>query len=556
MAHPFSDFLKFMGTDFERYILPIIPRGAKLAKQSNLSEDQLGKIPGRWLAEERAWVGFKDWPNHHVYTNASNLKHYERWQTESGTSVAVGMNTNVFNAVDIDSDSPEIADIIECYTAMDLGMTPVVRLRDGSARRVLLYERDQHTAPTMKRRLTFKEADGTEHAVEFLARGQQVVIEGPHAKGQMYSWRTSGLLQNREWLSANLITADRVDSLFRALERWVEETEGLERVRLALPGGGNRGIAVKIEPASIHVASDKEILANAIKAIDINHPSLDYDAWCLLFRAMWAACGGERAFYAEHILPWLLGYPENKEEEMEAKLASFRDSQVGAEYVYRIAADFGYTEGRDALTEELFRNLADQSGYAEGASSDAGGADGVPLLPPVGNGPDGPTPPNDTHWQLAAAFIAQQGVKWRYNVDAKSWYGFNGLVWDPRDNMHDVVGAMLAGLGVQIYQTVAGPGGERRFRALQSDGTINAVVRLMQSQLIARDSEFDAHPHLLNTPIGVFDLRTGARMDHDPALLIRKITLVAPDFNPMVDYERRCSRFFGDCETLPAAAHG
>jgi hypothetical protein len=45
MPYPLSDFMKFAGTDFESYILPIIPAGAKLTANSTLNEDQLGKIP-------------------------------------------------------------------------------------------------------------------------------------------------------------------------------------------------------------------------------------------------------------------------------------------------------------------------------------------------------------------------------------------------------------------------------------------------------------------------------------------------------------------------------
>ena len=76
---------------------------------------------------------------------------------------------------------------------------------------------------------------------------------------------------------------------------------------------------------SPHLASDKALLARAIEAIDINDPRLaDYETWCALFRAMWAACGGDRDFYEEHIWPWLAGYPENIPEEMDLKLATFQ----------------------------------------------------------------------------------------------------------------------------------------------------------------------------------------------------------------------------------------
>jgi len=76
MTHPFSDFSKFIETDFESYILPIIPAGAPLA--SKLSPDSVGKVPGRWLAEQRAWVGFKGWSKHYIYARASSLKHWQQ----------------------------------------------------------------------------------------------------------------------------------------------------------------------------------------------------------------------------------------------------------------------------------------------------------------------------------------------------------------------------------------------------------------------------------------------------------------------------------------------
>ena len=114
---------------------------------------------------------------------------------------------------------------------------------------------------------------------------------------------------------------------------------------------------------------------------------------------------------------------------------------------------------------------------------------------------------------MAAAFAQLHGADWRYNVDAKRWFRFNGLVWEPCDFLHDVVCAMLAKLGVSIYQTANGPTADSRFRSLQSFGTINSVVRLMQGLqgMAIRESDFDAHPHLLNTPAGVIDLHTGAR---------------------------------------------
>jgi hypothetical protein len=81
MQHPLSGFWKFAGTDFERYILPIIPAGAKLKDGSKINPGQLGKIPGMWLSDERVWIGFKDWSKNYVYARAFYLSRPSRNQT-------------------------------------------------------------------------------------------------------------------------------------------------------------------------------------------------------------------------------------------------------------------------------------------------------------------------------------------------------------------------------------------------------------------------------------------------------------------------------------------
>ena len=59
MPNPPSNFMKFADTDFEPYILPIIPSGAKLTANSTLNEEQLGKIPGEWVSGLGAWRGLQ-----------------------------------------------------------------------------------------------------------------------------------------------------------------------------------------------------------------------------------------------------------------------------------------------------------------------------------------------------------------------------------------------------------------------------------------------------------------------------------------------------------------
>ncbi len=61
-------------------------------------------------------------------------------------------------------------------------------------------------------------------------------------------------------------------------------------------------------------------------------------------------------------------------------------------------------------------------------------------------------------------------------------------------------------------------------------GRLEALAALARGKVLRRAEEFDAHPDLLNCPNGVVDLRTGQRHNHDPALLLTKVTRAA--YNP------------------------
>ena len=385
-VNPPSNFLKFAGTSFEHWILPIIPTKAKLKTlqdgKPGIDSKNLGKVPGRYLSREGAWVGFANWSHHRA--GKRNLEEWQGWQS-AAVPIAIGIQTAEFPVVDIDSDDPSIAEAIHILALTFLGWSPV-RCREGSPKRVLCYKwtpgpnRDRR--PVSKQRFAFTDKEGKTHAVEILGRGQQVVIEGPHAKGNMHYWLSGkGLTKSYD----ELVDIGEVEAwrFLNAVRQWVEE-QGFVPVRMSLPNSGKASAkAFKIDdPENPNLAKDFGLLARAIKAIDINDPKLDdYDTWCTLFRAMWAACGGDRAFHADHILPWLDGNPQNLEDDMEAKLASFRDSQVGAEHIYRWAAHCGhpefYEEYRGEYAKAMFDALPDNPADAQGADGSAGGAQGA-----------------------------------------------------------------------------------------------------------------------------------------------------------------------------------
>jgi hypothetical protein len=274
-----------------------------------------------------------------------------------------------------------------------IGASPVVRLRYGSARRVLFYESDQHTPPIRKHKLAFEDNEGDQGIIEFLANGQQVVAEGPHAKGEMHYWRDDvGLLEGKDKLAGNLITGKQVGACFERLEAWVVE-EGGKKVKLNLQTSSDNAAAVSITSLfSPHRATDDDLLKRAIEHIDLDHEEMDYDAFINLLRAIAAACGRSIEFFTEVVWPWACtqkvarGLGPRTEEQgiewLEMRWRSFTDSQLGVEYVYRWAAVCGFSEGATQLVAEMFAN--DPASTTQDGGDDASG--------PTAPAQSGPTP--------------------------------------------------------------------------------------------------------------------------------------------------------------------
>jgi hypothetical protein len=110
---------------------------------------------------------------------------------------------------------------------------------------------------------------------------------------------------------------------------------GYKEIKLSLPTRSDRAVAVSIDNLmSPHFAKDPDLLARAVRAIAINHPSLaGYDDRLALLRAIKAACAGDSVFYTEHVWRWLAQHEKDasQEELMLQTWDSFHNSQLGAE---------------------------------------------------------------------------------------------------------------------------------------------------------------------------------------------------------------------------------
>jgi putative DNA primase/helicase len=556
MAAPHSNFLKYIGTPFERYILPIIPAKATLKPREDgkpgIAPENLGKIPGRYLPYTGAWVGFWNWQNHR--TKKNDLERWQGWQT-ADVPIAIGMQTAEFPVVDIDSDDPEIVAAICTLATAHLGWSPV-RCREESPRRVLCYKwtpgPNHDRMPVRKMRFAFA-AEGKTHVIEILGSGQQVVIEGPHAKGKMHYWLDEkGLAESHSELVD--IAAAEASKFIAAVRGWVEE-QGFTPVKLTLPTSSGRAAAVKIgNIMSPHLATNTELLARCVRAIDINADCLaDYGAWIRLLVAIKAACGGDHVFFLNVVWPWLEGNAENARrgiEEMEAKWRSFHDSQLGADYVYDTAAIFGFTVGVDERNSRIAREAFGERDMADGRSEGVPSPDAEPGLEGDGAGSaqsggsggnsSGPLPFTFTDMAVSDLCATRLAAERRCSTD-QGWVKLKSGVWVKDDTIMRPISEICAEVGAPYR--AQGPQQAKIDIMLNSAHKHQAVERTMRHhpKLAVDKDDFDADPWLLNTPGGIVDLRNGSLREH--GALMRLQTAVTPDILAFMDYEAACPRW-------------
>jgi P4 family phage/plasmid primase-like protien len=184
------------------------------------------------------------------------------------------------------------------------------------------------------------------------------------------------------------------------------------------------------------------------------------------------------------------------------------------------------------------------------AQADAGGNGNTPPPPPdatTGWVPGGPEPepppiavttatppPLDldaaqprpyTHDAMALVFALSHTNRLRFVQFWGKWFVWDGRVWQQDDTLRSFSLTRLL-----LRQAAAGTTKNSIARALGDASTVAAVERLARSdrRLAATTTRWDAGAHLLNTPAGVIDLRSGAVLAHDPGRYMTKITAVAP----------------------------
>ena len=223
-----------------------------------------------------------------------------------------------------------------------------------------------------------------------------------------------------------------------------------------LPTARDHAAAVSItalmSPHRVTGEDGMDLLKRAVEAIDINSPLIaDYQTWINLLRAIKAACGGDEAFFTETVLPWLEGNADNTEkgvEWLEERWKSFSDSQLGAAYVFGVAAAFGFTEG-DNRAFDAFADRPIESAVAPAAQSDTGG-DGSTVGGAV-SPPGGPLAANYTDKAVSDIAAGRLSAEHRYSED-RGWVKLESGVWVQNPTILRPISDLCAEIG-QPYRS-------------------------------------------------------------------------------------------------------
>jgi len=351
-----------------REVIPVIPPDAVIDREfgSQVSDLQRGKIPGKYKPGREKWVGFDGWTD--IEITESMAATWDTWPKAN-----IGLRSARYPGADFDVNSDALATSYIALAYKFWGTHMPIRGRKGSARVLIPFALADGAQTFGKHRIVFSHPslpNGPEDpasAIEFLAAGQQYLIQGIHPSGKPYEWL--GGTDPLRWLrtedSLPITTAKRWMEWITASADWIESEGGI--ITFAKSSSATEaGEGKKIDDEGLR-AWDREKLISALRAIPC--VDLDYAEWEKVMRAAKAACGGDEAFYAEVLLDWAMGYTANTYEAIRAKWDSHTESTIGALWLYAKAREHGWEgtpEAFEPLGEEETENTKSESATSAG----------------------------------------------------------------------------------------------------------------------------------------------------------------------------------------------
>lgn len=211
--------------------------------------------------------------------------------------------------------------------------------------------------------------------------------------------------------------------------------------------------------------------------------------------------------------------------------------------------DLAQRDGHDVLAELLEQAEARAtlaSAWAAGSASP--NYEGLPAQHrhdrPITFEDDEEELPYATEMQLAEQFVEEtKGVMlWTPGLD---WMANRGTHWERDDTLWRYSAAKRV-----CRATASGLDNAKLQAKICSASTANAVINLARPELATPVEAWDAHPMLLNTPGGVFDLETGREVSRE-GLLFTQVAGVAPTTAATPTWDKFITDVFeGDAEMI------
>jgi putative DNA primase/helicase len=479
-------------------LVKITPHDARIAPTSKLKPDMLGKVPGKWTPA--GWVGY-DWRA----ADDVDADDVAAWG-----SAGVGIRTDFFPAVDIDITDEVLSEFVYNRAVASLGLTST---RIGRAPKKLMVYRTDESFGRMRLWI------GDDHLVEILGDGQQFVAGGIHpGTKQPYTWPL-GVLPAAE---LEVLTREQASAFLDALSEDLELFGFVTRRE-----GSGAATADRESIDQRHLSGDVERIRVALAMVPNDNATFPgRDDYLRVGYAIKAAIGEDGyELFAEWAAKWE-GNSNASGNDPDVVRSDWDRMQppfeIGAEYIYETARDFGYNQAGDEFAAEPLapEELAKAEAEIKEQSALMGGA-AIKF--------------SDAH--VARILIKNHGHELRYCPERSQWMSWDGAKWN-LDNSRRAT--YLSGLICQRLVKLAGQTiveqkkCEATQQRLSNLGAKQAGAQYASDQPEMQLSQvlLDTDAYLLNTPGGIVDLRDGSISAHDPLKYMTRSTAVAPSAGP------------------------
>ena len=235
------------------------------------------------FGKNNARKGFSKWQNHRG-THDQILMWDKVWPDASNT----GVITAPMPTFDGDITHPEAARAVEDLVRERYEEVGHVLVRFGNPPKFAIPFRTGK--PFGKLSVYLKAPDGSRHKIEFLCKGQQVVVDGIHPDtGKPYGWHGGTLIETpREELPH--ITAEEAQQLINDAANLVVSQFGFVRVGWEKPKGKTKGNGLdggEHKSGDNYRASPEEIST----ALSFVPNDVGWEAWNRVGMAVWRATG-------------------------------------------------------------------------------------------------------------------------------------------------------------------------------------------------------------------------------------------------------------------------